>query len=281
MAIQRELSAYLRGQTFVAFDTETTGLWAPSHRIVEIGAVRFRLGDESSETFASLVNPQRPMPPEVIGIHGITDDMVADAPTIDDVLRRFLDFCGDAVLVAHNAPFDISFVGCELERCGMSFGDNLILDTVDIYRRLFPGLPGYSLLTLAQQLSISQTQAHRALADAEYVCRLLRHAAAQFPLIGNSEALSAAFTTYRMQFWRSDPAVIPVGFEDLALALDERRRIRIRYRSTGQEAAWRVVRPLGVHALGDRLYLNAHCEKVNAERTFRFDRIESYELLEG
>jgi len=280
MAGETEFSAYLRTQTWVAFDTETTGLWAPSHRVVEIGAVRFRLGSDRTETFASLVNPQRPMPSEVIRIHGITDDTVADAPTVGDVLRRFLDFCSDAVLVAHNAPFDISFVGCEMERCQLPFCDNLIFDTVDIYRRLFPGLPGYSLLQLARQFNVAQTQAHRALADAEYVSRLVRHAATRFPEIDGPEALRATFTTYRMQDWRSEPAVIPVGYEDLALALAEKRRIRIKYHSTGQEAAWRVIRPSIVHALGDRLYLTAHCEKADAERTFRLDRIESYELLE-
>ena len=279
MASERDLTAYLKTQPFVAFDTETTGLWAPTHRIVEIGAVRFQLESDHVETFNSLVNPQRPMPPEVIRIHGITDDMVADAPEITVVLPQFMEFCSDAIMVAHNAPFDISFVCCELERCQLQFSDNLILDTVDIYRRLFPGLPGYSLLQLARQFRIAQTQAHRALADAEYVCRLFRSAATRFPMIDGPQAWRSAFSVYRMQDYRSEPTVIPVGFEDLALARDEKRRVRIKYHSAGQEAAWRVVRPQALHTLGNHLYLSAHCERADAERTFRLDRIEAYELL--
>ena len=280
MASERDLTAYLKAQPFVAFDTETTGLWAPTHRIVEIGAVRFHLESDRVETFNSLVNPQRPMPPEVIRIHGITDDMVAEAPKVTVVLKQFMEFCSDAIMVAHNAPFDISFVGCELERSQLQFSDNLILDTVDIYRRLFPGLRGYSLLQLARQFDVAQTQAHRATADAEYVCRLFRNAVARFPMIDDLEAWRSAFSVYRMQDYRSDPTVIPVGFEDLALARDEKRRVRIKYRSAGQEAAWRVVHPQALHTLGNHLYLSAHCERADAERTFRLDRIEAYELLE-
>ncbi len=280
MANERDLTAYLKAQTFVAFDTETTGLWAPTHRIVEIGTVRFHLESEQVETFNSLVNPQRPMPPEVIRIHGITDDMVADAPKVTVVLEQFMEFCSDAIMVAHNAPFDISFVGCELERSQLQFSDNLILDTVDIYRRLFPDLPGYSLLQLARQFRIAQSQAHRALADAEYVCRLFRNAAARFPLIDGPQAWRSAFSVYQMQDYRSEPTVIPAGFEDLALARDEKRRVRIKYRSAGQEAAWRVIQPQSLHTLGNHLYLSAHCERADAERTFRLDRIEAYELLD-
>jgi len=280
MANERDLTAYLKAQPFVAFDTETTGLWAPTHRIVEIGAVRFHLESDHVEIFNSLVNPQRPMPPEVIRVHRITDEMVASAPPIEEVIPEFIRFCDGAVMIAHNAPFDISFVGCELERSQLQFGDNLILDTVDIYRRLFPGLPGYSLLRLARQFDVAQTQAHRATADAEYVCRLFRNAVARFPIIDDLEAWRSAFSVHRMQDYRSEPTVIPVGFEDLALARDEKRRVRIKYRTAGQEAAWRVVQPQSLHALGNHLYLSAHCERADAERTFRLDRIEAYELLE-
>jgi len=205
---------------------------------------------------------------------------VADAPKVTVVLKQFMEFCSDAIMVAHNAPFDVSFVGCELERSQLQFSDNLILDTVDIYRRLFPGQPGYSLLQLARQFRIAQSQAHRALADAEYVCRLFRNAAPRFPLIDGPQAWRSAFSVYRMQDYRSEPTVIPVGFEDLALARDEKRRVRIKYRSAGQKPAWRVVQPQALHTLGNHLYLSAHCERADADRTFRLDRIEAYELLE-
>ena len=104
------VSQWLSSQIFVAFDTETTGMWAPVHRLVEIGGVRFSIEGGTLGSFSELIHPQRAMPPEVIPIHGITDNMVAGADTADNVLLRFGEFCGDAILIAHNAPFDLSFL---------------------------------------------------------------------------------------------------------------------------------------------------------------------------
>ena len=119
-------SEFLGRQPFVAFDTETTGLWAISNRLVEIAAVRFTLEEGQIDSFQSLINPQRTIPSEVIGIHGITDDMVADSDPVGPVLSRFIDWLDpEDILIAHNAMFDISFVACELERESMAFGDNL------------------------------------------------------------------------------------------------------------------------------------------------------------
>ncbi|MDH3936794.1 MAG: exonuclease domain-containing protein [candidate division Zixibacteria bacterium] len=273
-------SDFLFDQTFVAFDTETTGLWAQAHRIVEIGAIRFRLSSESTEVFSMLVNPQRPMPEEVIEIHGITDDMVAEAPTIDKVLPDFVRFCGDSILVAHNAPFDISFVVCELERTGLEFGKNLILDTVDIYRRLYPGLPAYSLLQLARQFNLARTQDHRAVADAALVQGLFQNAVERFPELNHLDDLRNTFEVLSMYDWKSTPATIPPGLEDLVLACDENRRVRIVYQGSGRPPSSRVIQPRSLHSLGSRSYVTAFCEQAEAERTFRLDRIQSCELLE-
>ena len=98
-------------RALVAFDTETTGLWAVSDRLVEIGAVKFRLGENPTATFQELINPEREIPPDAIAVHHIGNSMVLNAPKAAGVLERFVEFIGDAVLVAHNAPFDISFVG--------------------------------------------------------------------------------------------------------------------------------------------------------------------------
>lgn len=160
---QLELNDFLRQTTFVAFDTETTGLLALSHHIVEIAAVKFRLDSEKTEQFQELVNPGVPMPEEVIAIHGISDQMVAGAGSIAEVLPRFIEFCGqDSILIAHNAPFDISFVAQELKRTGLSFGPIRVIDTVDIFRKFYPRLPRYSLLALAKQFRVADSQSHRA-----------------------------------------------------------------------------------------------------------------------
>jgi len=104
--------------TFVAFDTETTGLHPMVHRLVEIGAIRFRLDGRETTTFQSLINPQIPIPLDVQQVHGITNRMVRGQPTVDQILPRFIEFLGesDTILLAHNVPFDLSFLAMALIR---------------------------------------------------------------------------------------------------------------------------------------------------------------------
>ena len=275
------ISPYLAGLTFVAFDTETTGMWAFSNRLVELAGVRFRLLEPEAEArFSELVNPRREIPPEVIKIHGITDEMVADADTAQGVLARFRDFCGpDSILIAHNAPFDISFLACELERYGLPPWENMILDTVDIFRRLFPGLDSYTLHSLGQRFKVAETQYHRALADAVTVQDLFLAAVDHFPRIDSEDRLRASFTVHRMSDWRTERVELPGEFADIRRALEENLPLEIVYVANGASPQARVIRPLQVHYYRDTFYLNAWCELAQAERTFRLDRIRSYRVL--
>lgn len=275
-------SEFLRRQVFVAFDTETTGMWAPINRIVEIGAVRFTLDGGEEATFQSLVNPQRRIPEEVIAVHGITDDMVADSPAIGPVLKQFAQFCGpDSFLVAHNAPFDISFIGSELNRVGLSFGENPILDTVDIYHRLFPGLNSYSLQNLITHFEIARTQTHRALDDAIMVQRLLARAVPRLTGLESAADLTAGFAVYHMADWQSEAATLPEDFSDLQQAIASSIKVEIEYQHPVRSAALRVIHPRQVFKLGSVYYINAYCELAGGERTFRLDRIASYRVLEN
>lgn len=270
------------GQTrFIAFDTETTGMFALSNRIVEIAAVRFGLNDDTTETFEALINPERPIPTEVIAIHGITDEMVAAVETAAPVLGRFIDFCrpGD-IMIAHNAPFDISFVTGELDRAQLKFGDNLIIDTVDIFHRFFPGQPSYSLLNLSRAMGIAETQEHRALGDAILVKQLFQLAAPKLPAVESANDLGEVLDVYIMTSADEQVRELPDGFEPITTALSEERRLEIVYASPGKPAQARTIRPLRVHLFRSTYYLNAFCELAGAERTFRLDRIESFRLVD-
>lgn len=282
MAENAELTEYLKNLTFVAFDTETTGLWAPSNRIVEIGAVRFDLVTTESTIFKRLVNPERPIPPEVIRIHRITDDMVADEPTIEPVMNEFIEFCGpDSVLVAHNAPFDIAFVGCELDRVGMKFGDNPIIDTVEIYRTLYPRLESYSLLSLARKFDLAASQSHRALEDALLVAGLIRNIRKALPEINSREEFERTLTCFHISDWHTQPEQIPDEFKIVHEAQQSGSRLQIVYSSPDKPDHSRTVRVRNIFQLGMKFYMNAYCERVHAERTFRLDRIRSAELVAG
>lgn len=159
-----------RGQslddTFVVFDIETTGLSKETESITEIGAVKVVDG-KIIDRFSTFVNPERPIPAEITKLTGITNEMVADAPVITEILPKFLEFCQDAVLVAHNANFDTGFIRLNAERkCGIEV-KNTVLDTLELSRALLPELKKHKLDIICEQLGVSLEGHHRAVNDAE------------------------------------------------------------------------------------------------------------------
>lgn len=152
---------------FIAFDLETTGTVPGVDQIVEIGAVRFVNGQVDS-IFATLINPLRSIPPGASAVNGISDEMVKGKPTIETVLPSFAEFCGEDILVAHNAPFDAQFLTADIKKHETSSPKGVILDTLPIARKVFPGLPNYKLGTLIQHLKIPSAGFHRAEEDSTY-----------------------------------------------------------------------------------------------------------------
>ena len=150
--------------TFVVFDLETTGFSAIKDKIIEIGAVKVVNG-EITDTFSTFVNPQRPIPFEITQLTSITDEMVMEYPDIETILPQFLDFVGDAVLVAHNAGFDVGFIeqNCRYQDIEPHF---VYVDTVALARVLLPTLSKYKLNVVAKALNISLENHHRAVDDA-------------------------------------------------------------------------------------------------------------------
>ncbi len=157
---------------FVVVDIETTSTRPGTARITEVGAVRVR-GGTTLETFTQLVNPGLPVSGSVARLTGIHDGMLADAPPFRRIAVPWLDFLGNAVLVAHNAPFDTRFLDQELRRCGEETPRNTVLCTVRLARRLVPGLRSHNLDSLADFFHLEFSARHRALGDAEVTARLL------------------------------------------------------------------------------------------------------------
>ncbi len=165
----REIVTNDKGQdfkgTFVVFDIETTGFSPVNNKIIEIGAVKVVEG-QITERFSAFVNPEVPIPFEIEKLTGIQDDMVIGEPTIDVILPQFLAFCGDAVLVAHNANFDMSFIKENCDRLSIAH-DFTYVDTVGIARILLPGQAKHTLDAVAKTLGVSLENHHRAVDDAE------------------------------------------------------------------------------------------------------------------
>lgn len=152
---------------FIAFDLETTGTIPGVDQIVEIGAVRFVNGQVDG-FFSTLIDPKVPMPAAASRVNGIFDEMLIGKPTVDTILAPFAEFCGDDVLVAHNAPFDTQFLTADIRRCEECAPRGVILDTCNISRKVFPGLMNYKLGTLVDHLKIPAKGFHRAEEDASY-----------------------------------------------------------------------------------------------------------------
>lgn len=166
-------SIRLADASFCVVDLETTGGSPGRAKITEIAAVRVR-GFSTVETFAMLVDPGHPIPPVITAITSIDDDMVRGQPDIADALPHLLEFCGDDVLVAHNAPFDLRFLNYERRRLLGSYFTQPWVDTLALARRLLNGeVERHDLRTLAEWAGTATRPCHRALADAQATAELL------------------------------------------------------------------------------------------------------------
>ncbi len=164
----------LRATTFVVVDLETTGGSPATSAITEIGAVKTRGGELLGE-FQTLVDPGHAIPPMIVALTGITDAMLVAAPRIEQVLPAFLEFLGDAVLVAHNARFDVGFLKAACRQHGYAWPGNEVVDTLTLARRATTKdeAPNKKLSTLARVFGTTVTPNHRALEDARATSEVL------------------------------------------------------------------------------------------------------------
>ncbi|WP_338959067.1 PolC-type DNA polymerase III [Fusobacterium nucleatum] len=153
-------------EEFVVFDIETTGLNSHTNEIIEIGAVKIKSG-RIVDRYSQLINPGRPIPYHITEITSITDEQVANEPKIDKVIGKFVDFVGDAVLVAHNAPFDMGFIKRDIKKYLSIDYQCSVIDTLQMARDLFPDLKKYGLGDLNKTLGLALEKHHRAVDDSQ------------------------------------------------------------------------------------------------------------------
>lgn len=176
---------------FVVFDLETTGAKCPPCRITEIGAYRISRGEIVAE-FQTLINPETSIPPFITQLTGISNSMVKNAPKFFDVAHDFLNFIGDAVLVAHNAHFDLRFLNHEIGRIHQGYRvGNSHLCTVQLSRKLLPDIENHRLHTVAEHYSIFIENRHRAADDAHATAKIFVNLLHQMNELGVKDLATA------------------------------------------------------------------------------------------
>ncbi len=268
-------SLRLSEMEFTAFDLETTGLSCRSCRIVEFGAVRFRLDGTEIACMEQLVDPGCPIPAMVTGIHGITDAMVKGMPTVAATLPRFHDFLGrpETLLMAHNAAFDIRFLDAAFTRSKADLPVHAVLDTLRLARRCVHGLSNRRLQTLAVHFGLADREDHRALSDARLAMRLF------LAILRDREDLRTVQDLFKlakpMSFVNRTAAPLPVTAltAELIPAIREQRTVVMIYSGGSGGASPRRVTPLSLVRVGGRPYMVAVCHLEGIEKTYRLDRI--------
>jgi len=254
----------------VFLDLETTGLHPQfGHRICEVGMLRCR-GRRREGSFQSLVNPRRPISPGATAMHGITDEMVAEAPTFDRIADEVLDFIDNSVIVAHNAPFDLGFLAFQFRSTGISPPGNFAIDTLYLAREHFD-FPSNSLPNIAAYLGITVQESHRALQDALTVKRVFDEFSRDF----RRDGVSSLEDLLELQggavpFPQVPEIALPPEIDE---AVKGSGKLKIKYMSRGGVETVRIVEPREVNAYWDSVYLVAFCHLRGEERTFRLDRI--------
>lgn len=153
---------------FVAIDVETTGLSPVYNELIEISAIKYEKA-KKKDTFSTLIKPKKEISDTITNITGITNEMVKNAPNIEQVMPKLIDFIGDYPIVAHNANFDYSFLQNNSQK---SFSKNKVIDTVAISRKMLPSLPNHKLNTVSKYIGIEEDGFHRAEFDCECCAKI-------------------------------------------------------------------------------------------------------------
>jgi DNA polymerase III epsilon subunit family exonuclease len=262
---------------FCALDIETTGVNSALHRIVEVGMVRFTL-DEIEAPFECLVNPGMKIPAEIVGIHGITDEMVANAPRIEEILDAVSAKLHDCVLVIHNPGFDLSFLSRAYQISGMQVPAMVAVDTVRMSRRAFADIQNCKLDTICAHLGLDLSH-HRALSDATGCMEIFRR-------IIKKEDPDGAWrlsdlTAYHGGLIRAKKISFKriTDFGKRIMGIQLGRNVGIKYMDHAGTVTTRTIHPREFITYRGETYVLAFCYLRNDMRYFNINRIVMIETV--
>ena len=225
----QNLDRFWPDETFIAFDTETTGKYPLESEICEIAAVKWQNGQIIDE-YQQLIKPSQQMGQEVINIHNITNEMVEHSPSISEVLTDFAKFIGDGYLVAHHAPFDLGFLAIEFEKYNLDFPKRPVFCSSLLSRKIISSSPNHRLQTLIKYLNIPEGQAHRALDDSKACLAVTLKC---FEKVGEKASLDELFTKQGKKLEWADYSIGKIQAEQkwqaLVKAIQNQEMLHITY----------------------------------------------------
>ncbi len=264
---------------FAFLDVETTGLDpASGDKICEIAVIK-TIDGQLADEFVSIINPGRNIPERAISIHGITQVMVNRAPFFRDIAKDLLDFLNDAVIVAHNAKFDLEFLRSELKNLTLSLPENEVIDTLGIARRYYK-FPSNNLGEIAKSIGLPIDEQHRALADVtttkdifEYFLKDLDRRGIRLNRLKDILKLQGR----AVELKTTNELVLPTEIER---ALRDKGKLEIKYLSAyKEETSVRVIEPFDISVSKTNTYIHAYCHQRKERCTFRLDRILDIKAL--
>jgi len=264
---------------FTIFDTETTGLDPQSgDRIIEIAGIRVK-GNSTKAVFQSLVNPQRAVSDGAFEVNRITPDMLVNAPKIEEIMPKFLDFIHSSCLCSYNAPFDLGFLNSELKIIGRDFPkDIVVVDILAMARRLMPELGRHALSYVAESLGVKKEQEHRALADVEITLEVfnsLKEVLKKKGIIDFKNFVELFSLNFNLL-----EDIKNQKTAEIQEAIDLGLKLKIKYLSRNNpEVSEREVIPKEIKQENKHSYLIGFCCLRNEERTFRIDSILNLEVI--
>lgn len=276
-----ELNQPLQNLTLVAFDTETSGAYPVGNDIVEFGAVKYYQGREV-DRIQMFIKPREAMSDFIIGIHGITNEMVAEAPPMGQVIHKILDFLKDSVVVAHHAPFDVGFLVYEIEKAHLNLPQSPILCSSLLARKLIQGTENHKLQTLVKHFGFDGGAAHRALDDARSCLMVILECLKVLP---QEVTLQEVQKIQEKQIGWSQYLILKSGQNQLvqfAEAIEGKKIVEISYEKGGAgRAELRQIRPQGIVRNPDGDYIQAFCLRDGASKRFYLPKIKDLEIKYG
>lgn len=273
----KELSQKWPDLTWIGFDTETTGKYPLESELCEIAAVAWKQGRVVGE-FHSLVKPSRPMGQAVIRIHNITNEMVASAPSITDVIPKFLEFARQGILVAHHAPFDMGFIAVEIEKAGLEFPSLPVVCSSRLARKVMPESPNHKLQTLVQRLNLDPGQAHRALDDARCCLEVGLHCMKRMgETVRLAEILETQGGALEWPSYSVEALKEKEAFLRLIRSIENRQEVLLTYEAGSRPGKARGVFPQGIVRNPDGDYLIASEEPGGKQKRYLLEKISKVE----